>query len=79
MFGAIQIVGEQIGKGYALVVCRAITKKLGELGEDVFACVGETNVESNKMFTSAGFKVIDRAYWLKTRPTKAWVDDENVV
>lgn len=79
MLGAIQVVNDQLGKGYGSIVCRAITKKLGEMGEDVFAAVGEHNIPSNKMFTRAGFTVTDRVYWLRTIPTVPfqWSDDEN--
>lgn len=79
MLGAIQVDSKHRGKGYGTIVCRAVTKKLAELGEDAFACVSENNIQSNRMFSSAGFMVVDRAYWLRTCPTVPfqWVDDEN--
>lgn len=79
MLGAIQVDSKHLGKGYGSIVCRAITKKLAELGEDAFACVGEHNIQSNRMFSSTGFKVVDKACWLRTLPTIPfhWVDDEN--
>lgn len=78
MLGAIQVDHQHMGMGYGSIVCRAATKKLGELGQDAFACVGEGNIPSNRMFSSAGFKVIDKAYWLRTHPTMPfqWTDDE---
>lgn len=79
MMGAIQVDSQHLGKGYGTIICRAMTKKLGDLGEDAFACVGEHNTPSNRMFSSAGFKVTDKAHWLRTRPTVPfqWTDDEN--
>lgn len=79
MLGAIQVDSKHLGKGYGSIVCRAVTKRLAELGEDAFACVAEHNIRSNRMFSSAGFKVVDRAHWLRTNPTIPfqWVDDEN--
>lgn len=76
MLGAIQVDNQHMGKGYGSIVCRAITKKLAELGQDAFACVSDSNIPSNRMFSSAGYIVIDKAYWLRTRPTVPfqWTD-----
>lgn len=79
MLGAIHVDQNYMGKGYGTLVCRAIAKKLGEMGEDVFATVRPANVPSNKMFSKIGFKVVDMTCWLRTIPTIPfeWNDDDD--
>lgn len=70
---------QHLGKGYGSIVCRAMTKKLGDLGQDVFACIGEHNTPSIRTFVNAGYKAIDTTCWLRTCPTIPfqWTDDED--
>lgn len=79
VLGALQVDSQHVGKGYGSIVCRAITKRLGDMGHDAFTCVGQDNAPSNRVFLSAGYKVIDKTYWLRTRPTIPfeWTDVEN--
>lgn len=67
--GALQVKDQYRRKGYGEFVCRSITRKIGEKGEDVFACVLKQNLPSIKMFEKIGFKIIDRTYWIHTMPT----------
>lgn len=75
--GALQVAEEFLGQGFGTLICKAITKKIGEMGEDVYACVGVENLPSIKTFERCGFKVIDYAYWFRTYPTVpfVWSDD----
>lgn len=47
------------------------------MGHDLCACVNPDNIPSRKMFEKAGYKVVDKTYWLRTYPTSPfeWTDD----
>lgn len=75
--GALQVLESHRRMGLGGLVLRAITKKIGEMDQDVTACVNPDNTPSRRLFESCGFKVVDRAYWLRTYPTKdlVWSDE----
>ncbi|XP_055918700.1 uncharacterized protein LOC129950806 [Eupeodes corollae] len=76
--GALQVKDTHQRMGLGSLVLRAITKKIGQMNQDVTACVGTQNTPSRKMFERCGFKVVDKAYWLRTYPTIKdfeWVDE----
>lgn len=66
--GVLQVDDEYRGRGYGTLVCKAMTKKLGEAGDDVFGCVFEANTPSRKMFENCGFKIVDKVHWIQTYP-----------
>lgn len=75
--GALQVGEEFKRNGYGSIVCRAITRKMGQHGEDVFACVSRDNTPSVRTFEKIGFKAVDKAHWLRTFPTVAFSWNEN--
>ena len=64
-------------QGFGTLVCKAISKKLGQMDMDVYACVLPANTPSILTFEKIGFKVVDHCHWLQTFPTKPFelVDD----
>lgn len=75
--GALQVDERFKRNGYGVLACRAIAKKIGAKGEDVYGCVAEGNIPSVKTFEKVGFKIIDRAIWLRTKPTISFQWNEN--
>lgn len=75
--GALQVKESHQRMGLGGVVLRSITKKIGEMDQDVMACVNPDNTPSKRLFDNCGFKVVDRAFWLRTFPTKdfEWTDE----
>lgn len=67
--GVLQVDNDCRGQGYGSLVCRAISRKIGEAGDDVYAGVFEANTRSRRMFESCGFKMVDTAHWLQINPT----------
>ncbi|XP_073821021.1 uncharacterized protein [Musca autumnalis] len=77
--GALQVKNDYKRLGLGSVVTRAISRSLGEQGEDVMALVNEDNQPSRGIFEKLGFTVTDRCYWLRTLPTVenfSWPDGE---
>ncbi|XP_055838916.1 uncharacterized protein LOC129906945 [Episyrphus balteatus] len=74
--GALQVKDTHQRMGLGRLVLKSITKKIGQMDQDVMACVGHENTPSKRLFESCGFKVIDKAFWLRTYPTKdfEWTD-----
>lgn len=65
LLGAMQVDDGFRRKGYGTLILKAITRKIGELGEDVCACVLTDNLPSIRTFENVGFQVVDSTFWLK--------------
>lgn len=66
--GALQVAEKFQRNGYGKVIGAAITRQIGALGHDVYACVGLENEPSKRLFQSLGFSIVDRTFWLRTDP-----------
>lgn len=75
--GALQVDNQFLRRGYGVLILKAITRKIGELGEDVYSCVGLENLPSIRTFEKVGFKVVDSTFWLRTKPTIPFTWNEN--
>lgn len=74
--GALQVDNNYHGKGFGTLVCKAVTKKIGELDQDVCACLVSSNKTSRRIFEKIGFNIVDKVYWLRTTPLipNEWYD-----
>lgn len=78
LLGPFQVDEGYIRKGLGSLVCQALTKQLGENGQDVGATVVEHNQATHALFRATGFKEIGLAYYPFTNassPNYNW--DEN--
>lgn len=46
---------------------RYVSKKIAEMGHDVYAGIFEKNTPSRKLFDKHGFKSIGEVHWITTR------------
>lgn len=68
--GALQVDFKYLKKGQGSLVCKALTKQLGDYGRDIVACVSTDNQPANVLFKSFQFKEIGTAYFPRTLPFK---------
>lgn len=54
-------------RGIGSLICRALTKKIGEIGEDVSAAVFAGNEAALRMFRRIGFQVVDTYHFMELR------------
>lgn len=71
---ALQTDENHLGHGYGSLVARAMSKKIAEMGHDVYAGVFEVNTPSRALFTKLGFKVTGQFHWPCTNIH--WTNDE---
>ncbi|XP_031628311.1 uncharacterized protein LOC116344072 [Contarinia nasturtii] len=57
-------------RGYGGLVLRCISKKIAELGHDVYASINEENTVSRSLFEKYGFKTNEKANWIPTKMNK---------
>lgn len=62
------------GKGYGTLVVKAISRKIAEIGHDIYAGVFEKNTPSRILFDRLGFKPIGDVHWIVTKIT--WTSDD---
>lgn len=62
--GALQTEEDHLGKGFAKIIVKEISKRFASLKQDVSACVLNGNVASHKVFTKLGFKNVDVVRWV---------------
>lgn len=65
LLGFLQVDDDHLRQGLGLLVCKALTKKLGEMGLDVCACVALDNVASVRLFERIGFTLIEPVFWTR--------------
>lgn len=46
---------------------RYVTKKVAEMGHDIFAGILEKNTPSRKLFEKHGYKSIGEVHWIATK------------
>lgn len=54
------------GEGLATIVVKSIFKQIAELGNDVFACVKQSNAASRAVFEKVGCEIVDEVNWIAT-------------
>lgn len=64
--GALQVDPLVRRCGLGTVLCTAMTRQLGEMGMDAFACVLPENGASRRMFERVGFRYAEDVYWVHT-------------
>lgn len=60
---ALQTDENYFGQGYGLLVTKAISKQIAEMGYDLYAGIFESNSASKNLFGKLGFKSIGRVHW----------------
>ncbi|XP_031619018.1 uncharacterized protein LOC116338095 [Contarinia nasturtii] len=66
LLGILQADQKYKGKGYAALVTKCLSKKVAEMGHDVYSAIIEDNKPSRSLFTKLGFKPIARIHWIDT-------------
>lgn len=66
-----------VGHGYGSLVSKAISKRIGELGDDSIACVSEHNSASRRLFEKLGFVLNETVYSLCTKIHWSDADEYN--
>lgn len=74
--GALYVHPDYRRRGYGSLVVRAISKIIGERGDDVIACVDEPNTPARKLFEKLGFSVVGTVRRVVTNPIfpYEWMD-----
>lgn len=66
MHGALQTDPNYYGQGYGALVLKHVSRKIAELGHDVYAGVFEANTPSRSLFSKLGFKERGIIHWIGT-------------
>lgn len=64
---ALQTDDNYRGHGYASLVVKAISKRIAELGHDVYAGIFEDNIPSQRLFGKIGFRKVAHFNWIITK------------
>lgn len=64
---ALHVDKDHVRRGLGTLVCLALTKKLGEMGEDVSASVGLPNGPARRLFQRIGFEEVGVNYYLHNK------------
>lgn len=60
--------------GYGLLVVKAISKKIAEMGHDPYAGINEPNTASRSLFKQLGYTSVGKVYWPTTNQN--WSSDD---
>lgn len=74
LLGALQTDKDYFGHGYGSLVAKYVSKKIAEMGHDIYAGIIEKNYPSRKLFDKLGFKSIGQVHWITTKIT--WTPDD---
>lgn len=74
LLGALQTDEKYYGKGYGALVARYVSKKISEMGHDIYAGIFEKNTPSRSLFDKHGFNSIGEVHWITTKI--AWTPDD---
>lgn len=75
LLGALQTDEKYYGKGYGALVSRFVSKKIAEMGHDIYAGIFEMNTSSRSLFEKHDFKSIGEVHWITTNITWSPADD----
>lgn len=67
LLGVLQTDENYLGRGYASLVLKYVSKKIAEMGQDVYAGVVEDNTPSHKLFKKHGAKSVCEVRWITTK------------
>lgn len=66
--GALQVDKEFYGRGLGMLLAKALSRKIAESGQDIGACIFNTNTHSLSIFEKLGFSVVDDIHWMEILP-----------
>lgn len=61
---ALQTDEQHYGKGYGSSVLKGISKKIAQLGHDIYAGILEQNTPSRELFQKSGFVSLGEIRWI---------------
>lgn len=64
---ALQTDEKYFGHGYGSLVTKVVSKKIAEIGHDVYSDILEMNYASRGLFEKLGFKCVGKLYLIKTK------------
>lgn len=67
LLGALQTDEKYLGHGYGTLVAKVVSKKIAELGHDIYAGILEKNHPSRHLFVKLGFKSVGEVHWISTK------------
>lgn len=79
LLGALQTDEKYFGHGYGTLVTKVISKKIAELGHDIYAGILEKNYPSRNLFSKLGFKSIGEVHWITTKINWTEADEWNLI
>lgn len=65
---------DHFGHGYGSLVTKALSKRIAEMGHDLYTGIFEVNKASRTLFEKLGYRTIGRYYWPCTELN--WSDDD---
>lgn len=72
---ALQTDKDHYGHGYGSLVTKALSKKIGETGCDVYTATLETNMACQPLYDKIGFEKLNpKKYWICTKVN--WCDTD---
>lgn len=61
----LQVAEGHAGRGLGSLVCRAISRKVAEMGDDVWAHVFSGNERAMRLFRRIGFEIVDTNHFVE--------------
>lgn len=71
--GVLQTDEKYYGHGYGALVSKCLSKKIAEMGFDVYVEISEDNNASRSLFDKHGFVPVGKVHWILTNGT--WSHD----
>lgn len=67
IIGALETDANHHGHGYDSLVARALSKKIAEMGYNIYMPLHEDNTSYASLFSSLGFEPVGEVHWIVTK------------
>lgn len=71
----LQTDDQHLGKGYARVVIKHMSKRIAEIGHDVYTDILEGNIPSRTLFGKLGFEEVGKIHYIDTKHNWSEADE----
>lgn len=75
LVGGLETDKQHFGHGYGSTVTKALSKKIAEMGDDIYAAVYDDNIPSHSLFKKLGFKRVGEVFFVSTKITWSLTDE----
>lgn len=75
LLGGLKTDEQYYGHGYGSLVTRALSRKIAELGDDVYSAIYLDNIPSHSLFKKLGFKPVGKVYFIQTKISWSKADE----